>query len=175
MSGHSKWSKVKHQKAVEDVKRSQIFSKLAAEISSAAKGNPDVIANIALKTAIEKARHLNMPKENIERAINRATGNAQGEEFVLEAYAAQGEGIIIKGFTDNKNRTFSEIRQLLSGHGAKAATPGAVSWNFVGDVAQITKPASNALYKLLDDLRARSDIIAVLTDGVSSDENAPRV
>ncbi len=167
MSGHSKWSKVKHQKAVEDVKRGALFSKLGAEISATARINPDVNSNVALKAAIEKARAANMPKENIERAISRGGVSMQdGEEFVIEAYASQGEGIIIKGTTGNKNRAFSELRQILSRHQAKVVALGAVSWNFVGDIAQVTKPASPSLAKLLDELRAHPDVISILTDSV---------
>ncbi len=165
MSGHSKWSKVKHQKAVEDVKRGALFSKLGAEISAAARVNPDVNSNVALKTAIEKARAANMPKENIERAVSRGDASAStGEEFVIEAYATKGEGIIVKGQTSNKNRTFSELRQILSRHQAKVVAPGAVSWNFVDDKAQVIKPAGPLLAKLLHELRAHPDIISVLTD-----------
>ena len=109
MSGHSKWSKIKHQKASEDVKRGQVFSKLAADITSAARGNTDVESNPPLKSAIEKARAANMPKENIDRAIERARGGeeSEGERFSLEIYAREGEGVIVEGSTDNKNRVFA--------------------------------------------------------------------
>ncbi len=166
MSGHSKWSKVKHQKAVEDLKKGERFSKLAKEITIAAKDNPDVEANPTLKSIVEKARSENMPKENIERAIERAKGGGarEGEVFLLEAYARNGEGLIIKGFTDNKNRALPEVRHILSQHGAKLVGPGGVSWNFEGDTPRVTKPASKELKSLINALEAYPDVVRVLTD-----------
>ncbi|MBI3273931.1 MAG: YebC/PmpR family DNA-binding transcriptional regulator [Candidatus Colwellbacteria bacterium] len=176
MSGHSKWSKVKHQKAVEDVKRGQVFSKLIQEISAAAKSNPDPAANPTLKTLVEKARALNMPKENIERAIARlasarlerakAGGAGRGEEFLLEAFSKDGEGLIIKGQTDNKNRTFSQIRQILARHGAKLVPAGGVLWNFEGDIPKMTKQASHDFRKLFQEIENHPEVTKVLTDAV---------
>jgi len=166
MSGHSKWSKIKHQKATEDVKRGQAFSKIAAEITAAARANPDIEANPSLKSAIEKARQANMPKENIDRAVERAKASeeSQGEHFSLEVYAHGGEGVIAEGVTDNKNRVFAQIREILNHHQAKMVSQGAVSWNFENGVAKITKPASASLAKLLDDLRNHPEVHRVLTD-----------
>lgn len=168
MSGHSKWSKIKHQKAVEDAKKGERFSRLAKEITIAAKDNPDIEANPTLKSIVEKARQENMPKENIERAIDRAkgAGTGGGEIFILEAYAKNGEGLIIKGLTDNKNRALSEVRHILSQHGAKLVGPGGVSWNFEGDTPKTTKPASRELKILIEALEAYPDVARVLTDAV---------
>lgn len=168
MSGHSKWSKIKHQKATEDVKRGQAFSKIAAEITAAARTNSDVEANPSLKSAIEKARQTNMPKENIDRAIERARASEenQGEHFSLEIYAHTGQGVIVEGTTDNKNRVFAQIREILNRHQAKMVSQGAVSWNFEGGIPKITKPASPSLAKLLDDLRNHPEVSRVITDGV---------
>lgn len=168
MSGHSKWSKVKHQKAVEDVKKGQVFSKLAKEISAAAKGNADLQTNPTLKTLVEKARSLNMPKENIERALARAQerGGGEGEAFVLEAYARDGQGLIIHGVTDNRNRALSEIKHILSRHDAKLVGPGGVSWSFDGDTPKTTKPTTPDLQRLIKELQDYSDITRVLTDAV---------
>jgi len=168
MSGHSKWSKIKHQKAVEDVKRGQVFSKIAAEITAAARVNLDIEANPSLKSAIEKARQANMPKENIDRAIERARASEEtnGEPFSLEIYAREGEGVIVEGVTNNKNRVFAQIREILNNHQAKMVSQGAVSWNFENGVAKITKPASPSLAKLLDDLRNHTEVNRVLTDTI---------
>lgn len=134
MSGHSKWSKVKHQKALTDAKKSKYFSKAAALITVAARekgGNPD--ANPTLRLAVERAKALNMPGENIERAIKRGTGEIEGikiEEMTYEAYGPGGVALLIKANTDNKNRTVSEIKQILNQHNGKFAETGSVRWLF---------------------------------------------
>jgi YebC/PmpR family DNA-binding regulatory protein len=134
MSGHSKWSKVKHIKAVTDVKKGKIFSKLARMISVAAKekgGDPET--NPKLRLAIERAKEFNMPKENIERAIKRGLGKTEGitfEEFTYEAYGPNGIALIIEGITDNKNRTLSEIKHILTNYGGKLAEAGSVKYLF---------------------------------------------
>lgn len=134
MSGHSHFSSIKHKKEITDKKRGQIFSKLSREISVAAKeggGNPETNTNLRL--VIEKTKKWNLPKENIERAIRRGTGELAGrklEEVLFEAYGPGGIAIIIKGITDNKNRTFSEIKQILSQNSGKLADTGSVKWLF---------------------------------------------
>lgn len=134
MSGHSKWSQIKHKKALTDAKKGKIFSKLARQITLATKekdGDPE--KNAALRLMIEKARSFNMPQENIERAIKRGTGEIEGvkiEEFLLEVYGPGGVALLIKGATDNKNRTLSEIKNLLTQHQGKIAESGSVSWLF---------------------------------------------
>lgn len=134
MSGHSKWSQIKHKKALTDAKKGKVFSKLARLISVAARERGgDPAKNPALRMMIDRARSLNMPRDNIKRAIARGTGKLEGvkfEEFILEAYGPSGSALIIEGTTDNKNRTISEIKHLLSQHEGKLASPGSVLWLF---------------------------------------------
>ncbi|KKS26142.1 MAG: hypothetical protein UV36_C0003G0006 [Parcubacteria group bacterium GW2011_GWC2_42_6] len=134
MSGHSKWSQIKHKKALTDAKRGKLFSKLARQITIAARekgGDPS--ANITLRMLIDKARSLNMPADNVDRAIKRGTGEIAGvrlENFLIEAYGPVGTALIIEGTTDSKNRTISEIKFLLGEHHGKMAEGGAVAWLF---------------------------------------------
>ncbi len=134
MSGHSKWSKIKRAKGASDVKRSASFSKLANAIIVAAKnggGNPD--SNFSLKMAMDKARVGLMPKDNIERAIKRGTGELGGavvEEALYEAIGPDGTGILIEAATDNKNRTTPDIKNTLNKFNAKFASAGAVAYQF---------------------------------------------
>lgn len=133
MSGHSHFKKIKHQKAVTDAKVSQGFSKVAREITVAAGQGNDPDFNSKLRIAIEKAREINMPAENIERAIKRGTGEDAGEnleEVLYEAYGPGGTAIIIEGITDNKNRSFGQVRQILNERGGKLVGEGAVRWMF---------------------------------------------
>jgi transcriptional/translational regulatory protein YebC/TACO1 len=120
MSGHSKWSQIKHQKGVADVKKGQVFSKLGKLISIAAKRGADPAANPTLAGAIERARAANMPKENIERAIKRASEkDTELFEITVKALTKSGVGLTIEGITDNKNRTIGEIKKILANHEAK--------------------------------------------------------
>ncbi len=134
MSGHSHWSTIKHKKGAEDAKRGKIFSKISRLISVAAKekgGDPD--SNPKLRTAIKKANEANMPKDKIEHAIKRGTGQLEGsviEEVIYEAYGPNSVAIIIEGITDNRNRTSAEIKHILSKHGGKLAEPGSVKYMF---------------------------------------------
>ena len=136
MSGHSKWSTIKHKKGVADARRGQLFTKLAREIMVAAReggGEPDT--NFRLRLAIDTAKSQNMPKDNIERAVNKGAGIGDGasdalEEITYEAYAPGGAGLLIKTLTDNKNRTASDIRARVTRSGGNLASSGAVSWNF---------------------------------------------
>jgi YebC/PmpR family DNA-binding regulatory protein len=131
MSGHSKWATIKHAKGAADAKRGQIFTKLIKEISIAARmggGSPD--SNPRLRTAILKARGANMPRDNIERAIKKGTGELEGvnyEELVYEAYAPGGVAVFIEVLTDNKNRAAADIRNILTRAGGQLATTGSVS------------------------------------------------
>jgi YebC/PmpR family DNA-binding regulatory protein len=131
MSGHSKWATIKHAKGAADAKRGQIFTKLIKEISIAARmggGSPD--SNPRLRTAILKARGANMPRDNIERAIKKGTGELEGqsyEELVYEAYAPGGVAVFIEVLTDNKNRAAADIRNILTKSGGQLATSGSVS------------------------------------------------
>ncbi len=134
MSGHSKWSNIKHQKGIADAKRGKLFSKISRLISVAAKEKgTDPESNPKLRTAIEKAKEANMPKDNIERAIKKGTGQLEGsqiEEVAYEAYGPAGVALIIQTITDNKNRTLSEIKSVLNKHGAKMAEAGSVRYMF---------------------------------------------
>ncbi len=130
MSGHSKWATIKHKKGAADAKRGQIFTKLIKEISIAARmGGGDADSNARLRTAILKARGANMPKDNIDRAIKKGTGelgDAIYEELVYEAYAPGGIAILIEVLTDNKNRAAAEVRNILTRSGGSLATSNAV-------------------------------------------------
>ena len=134
MSGHSKWAQIKHKKAATDAKKSKNFSKLSAAITVAARekgGDPD--KNPKLRLAIEKARSFNMPAANIERAIQRGAGAAEGtqlEELLFEAYGPNGHPIIITAITDNRNRTLAEIKHILSKYDGKLGASGSVLWLF---------------------------------------------
>jgi len=134
VSGHSKWSTIKHKKGKEDAKRGQLFSKLSRAIMVAAReGGPDPAANAALYAAIEKARGYSMPKDNIERAIQRGSGQGSGESFesiVYEGYGAAGVAVLVEALTDNRNRTAAEVRGAFTKHNGSLAEPGAVSWVF---------------------------------------------
>ncbi|MCL2719789.1 MAG: YebC/PmpR family DNA-binding transcriptional regulator [Treponema sp.] len=131
MSGHSKWATIKHAKGAADAKRGQMFTKLIKEISIAARmGGGSLDGNPRLRTAILKARGANMPKDNIDRAIKKGTGELEGvnyEELVYEAYAPGGVAIFIEVLTDNKNRAAADIRNILTRAGGQLATSGSVS------------------------------------------------
>jgi YebC/PmpR family DNA-binding regulatory protein len=134
MSGHSKWSTIKHKKAAKDAKRGKIFTKLIKEITVAARmGGGDINANPRLRTAVLTARSNSMPGDNIERAIKKGTGELEGvtyEEIQYEGYGPGGTAIIAQVLTDNKNRTVSEIRRLFTKHGGNLGETGSVSWMF---------------------------------------------
>jgi len=131
MSGHSKWATIKHAKGAADAKRGKIFTKLIKEISIAARmGGGDADANPKLRSAIIKARGANMPKDNIDRAVKKGTGELEGasyEELTYEAYAPGGVALLIEVLTDNKNRAAADVRSLLTKAGGQLATSGAVS------------------------------------------------
>jgi YebC/PmpR family DNA-binding regulatory protein len=134
MSGHSKWSTIKRQKGANDAKRGALFTKVAREISVAARlggGDPD--ANYRLRLAIEKARAVNMPADNIKRTIEKATGGGdadQYEEIVYEGYGPGGVAVLVEAQTDNRNRTAAEVRSLFTKTGGQLAGSGAVAWQF---------------------------------------------
>jgi len=143
MSGHSKWAKVKYQKAVKDPKKSKAFSKLTALITVAAREGNNIESNPKLRMAVDKAKEIGMPKENIEKAIKRGAGeDAEGknlEEIMCEAYAPGGSALLIQAITDNKNRTLAELRHLLQQNQAKMAETGSVLWLF-REMGKITVP-----------------------------------
>ena len=133
MSGHSHFKTIKAQKGIADAKRGKVFSKVGKLIAIAAKNGPDPITNPKLRVAIEQAKEVNMPKENVERAIKKGTGELAGEsleEVIFEGFGPGGTAIIIEGITDNKNRTLGEIKQTLNQNNAKLAGEGAVKWLF---------------------------------------------
>ena len=134
MSGHSKWSTIKRQKGANDAKRGAMFTKVAREIMVAARaggGDPD--ANYRLRLAMDKARSINMPADNIKRAIERATSSGEGdayEEIVYEGYGPGGVAVLVEAATDNRNRTAAEVRSIFSKTGGQLAGSGAVAWQF---------------------------------------------
>ena len=134
MSGHSKWAGIKHKKAIVDAQRGKAFSKVVREITQAAKmggGSPD--ANPRLRLAISKAREVNLPKDKIEQAIKKGTGELPGvsyEEMVIEGYGPGGVAILVQALSDNKNRTTAELRNIFVSHGGNMAGAGSVSWIF---------------------------------------------
>ncbi|SPQ00527.1 putative transcriptional regulatory protein THEYE_A1868 [Candidatus Sulfobium mesophilum] len=134
MSGHSKWSQIKHKKGQTDAKRGKIFTKIVKEISIAARlGGGDSDGNPRLRTAIEKAKEVNMPHDNIKKAVMKGTGELPGvsyEEYVYEGYGPAGVALMIEVMTDNKNRTLPEIRHMLGKSGGSLGETGCVSWMF---------------------------------------------
>ncbi len=134
MSGHSKWSTIKHKKAATDAKRGKLFTRLAREITIAAReGGGDADINFRLRLAVDKAKSANMPKDNIERAIKRGTGELKGAdlaEVTYEGYAPNGVALLVQVLTDNRNRTVAEIRRVLTRQGGAMADAGAVAWQF---------------------------------------------
>jgi YebC/PmpR family DNA-binding regulatory protein len=152
VSGHSKWSSIKHKKGAADAKRGQLFSKLSRAIIVAAKeGGPDPASNLALQNAIEKARSYSMPKDNIERAIQRGSGAgadaAAFETVVYEGYGPEGVAVLVEALTDNRNRTAADVRHLFAKHGGNLGASGVVAWQF-----------------------ERRGIVLVAADGVDEDE-----
>jgi len=134
MSGHSKWATIKHKKGAADEKRAKQFAKLLRQVEVAAReGGSDISANPTLRTMYEKAREASVPKDTIDRAVKRGTGELEGvsyESITYEGYAPHGVAVMVEVLTDNRNRTGSEIRALMSKNGGSLAEPGAVAWQF---------------------------------------------
>lgn len=134
MSGHSKWANIKHRKAAQDSKKGKVFTKLGKELTIAAKaGGGDLESNFRLRTIVDKARAVNMPLENIQRAIKKGTGEIPGvvyEALNYEGYGPYGVAVIVECLTDNKNRTVAEVRRAFSSKGGTLAETGAVGWMF---------------------------------------------
>lgn len=180
MSGHSRWAQVKHKKAITDAKKGQLFSKLVREITVAAKeGGSQPSSNPRLKSALERAKNLGLPKENVERAIARAGGGGKGanlQEFLYEAAAPGGVMILIDGITDNKNRTGNEIKKLVTEYGAKLVPQNSLIWNFEKTWApegkdyrprsavEISRESQERLTPLLDALAEHDDVQEVYTN-----------
>ncbi|MBW1938581.1 MAG: YebC/PmpR family DNA-binding transcriptional regulator [Deltaproteobacteria bacterium] len=134
MSGHSKWSTIKHKKAAQDAKRGKAFSKIIKEVTVAARiGGGDLAANPRLRTAIAAAKAENMPKDNIERAIKKGTGELEGanyEEVTYEGYGPGGVAILVETISDNRQRTVADVRHILAKRGGNLGEPGSVAWIF---------------------------------------------
>jgi YebC/PmpR family DNA-binding regulatory protein len=134
MSGHSKWSTIKHKKGAADAKRGQVFTRIIKEMTVAARmGGGDAVANPRLRAAVAEAKANNMPKDNVERAIKRGTGELEGvsyEEITYEGYGPGGVALMVEVMTDNSNRTTPEIRHMLEKHGGNMGTPGSVRFQF---------------------------------------------
>jgi YebC/PmpR family DNA-binding regulatory protein len=176
MSGHSKWSSIKHRKAAADAKRGQQFTKLARAITVAAReggGDPD--ANPALATAVQKARDVSMPKDNIQRAIDRGTGDgadaAAIERVVFEGYGPGGAAILVEALTDNRNRTSAEVRHAFTKHGGSLGEPGSVAWIFEKRgvvVVDAERYGEDDLIAAIDagaeDVQQDGDLLKVITD-----------
>ncbi|MCH7641010.1 YebC/PmpR family DNA-binding transcriptional regulator [Patescibacteria group bacterium] len=155
MSGHSKWSTIKHKKEATDAARGKLFSKLSRAISIAVKtgGGSDPISNSKLKVSIDAAKSANMPKVNIERAISRGSGGGQLEEVTYEGFGPSGIGVIVETATDNRNRTGQEIKGLFERGGGHLAGPGAVSFNFEAKgllLVSKNKNTEDQILKLID-------------------------
>jgi len=171
MSGHSKWSTIKRQKGAADAKRGAIFTKIGNQIAIAARGGTDPTMNSSLALAIEKAKAANMPMANIQRAIDRVKDKsaAQLEEVMYEAYGPGGIGIIIEAATDNKNRTFPDVRHALTKNGGSMAEPGSVAFQFTRrGVIRVNASGEEALLSVLDagadDANEEDGQIVVYTD-----------
>lgn len=171
MAGHNKWSKIKRDKGVNDAKRGAVFTKIGNMIAIAARGGTDPAMNSALALAIEKARQANMPKDNIQRSIDRAADKnaAQLEEATYEGYGPGGVGIIVETATDNKNRTYPEVRTALTKNGGTMADAGSVMFQFTRKgVLRVAATGEDALLTVLDagaeDANEEDDGLTVYTD-----------
>ncbi len=170
MSGHSKWSTIKHKKAAKDAKRGKLFSKLVKEITVAAKiGGGDINANPRLRTAVTTAKSSSVPNDNIDRAIKKGTGEIEGveyEEIQYEGYGPGGAAVLVQAMTDNRNRTVSEIRHMFSRFGGNMGESGCVAWMFQKlGIISIDK-ASVDEEKLMEvALEAGADDISELDEG----------
>jgi YebC/PmpR family DNA-binding regulatory protein len=175
MSGHSHWATIKRQKGTADAKRGQLFTKLGREIEIAAReGGADLTSNFRLRLCVDKARQAAMPKENIERAILRGTGQLKGEsieQVSYEGYGPQGTAVIVEVMTDNRNRAVSEVRRVFSRHGGNLGESGSVSWMFErkgyisitpenGDSDELALMAIDAG---ADDVKTAEDLVEVYT------------
>src|SRR6202166_1349054 len=165
MSGHSKWAGIKHKKAIVDAKRGQTFTKVARELSVAAReGGPDPTSNFRLRLAIQKAREVNMPADNIERAIQRGAGGKDGaqlEEIRYEGYGPHGVAIMVDVLTDNRNRTVAAIRNLFTRSGGSLGETNSVGWMFTQQgvlrVAAADRDPEDLALELLEVIDVGSD------------------
>jgi len=177
MSGHSKWSTIKRKKGVADAKRGAVFTRLAREIVIAAReGGGDPESNFRLRLAVDKARAENMPKENIERAIKRGTGEdkdaAAFESIMYEGYVGHGVAVMIEAVTDNRNRTVSDLRHALTKAGGNMGELGSVAWQF-DHIAYFSFPSSMMNFDKAFELGIEADANDVLEDGETIEILAP--
>lgn len=178
MSGHSKWSTIKHKKADTDAKRGAIFTKIAKKIQIAAKkgGSGDAEINPYLRTVLDEARAVNMPSENVRRAIEKALGGGDGvqvEEIVYEAYGPGGVGFLITAATDNRNRTSGELKSTIDKAGGSLGSPGSVSYLKHIDPTPLINLAGEDLVKcqaLIETLEDHEDVVEVWTNLSHHDE-----
>ena len=176
MSGHSKWSTIKHKKGAADKKRGKIFTKLIKEITVAARmGGGDMEANPRLRQAVAAAKAQNMPKENFERAIKKGTGELEGvsyEEIIYEGYGPGGVAVMVECLTDNRNRTIADVRYMFSKAGGNVGTDGCVAWMFdkkgLIAVAKDAVDEDTLMEVVLDagaeDIKDEGDVFEVITD-----------
>lgn len=176
MAGHSHWAGIKHKKAANDAKRGKVWSKLARMIIVAARnGGGDPATNLALRYAIDKAKGANMPKDTIEKAIKKGTGDLEGasyEEVLYEGYAAGGVAVMVDALTDNRNRTGPEVKKIFERHGGSLGTSGCVSWMFsqkgliTVNVSQMEEDdlLELALSAGADDMQTSGDVYEITCD-----------
>jgi YebC/PmpR family DNA-binding regulatory protein len=176
MAGHSKWANIKHRKAAQDAKKGKAFTKVAKELTVAAKiGGADPEMNPRLRVALDKARSVNMPKDNVERAIKKGTGEGNDaifEDVVYEGYGPGGVAILVKALTDNKNRTVAEVRSTFSKKGGAMGEPGCVAWMFESKgIIEIAKENTDeetlmdlALEAGAEDVVDEGDVFQVVTE-----------
>lgn len=170
MSGHSKWSQIRHKKAITDSRKGQAFSKLSRLITLAAKKGTDPRNNIPLAQIIERARAENMPNDNIERAIKKVSEkeSSQLEEVSVDVVFEGNIALRVKATTDNKNRTISELKKILAEHEAKMVPPGSIDWMFSQSVKLEEGLKQGNLEKLLEDLDGHDDVQDV-SDNLETD------
>lgn len=177
MSGHSKWSTIKRKKGANDAKRGKIFTRLGREIMIAARQGSDPEANFALRLAVERARASNMPKENIDRAIKRGSGDDKDgvtfEQILYEAYGPHGVAMLVEVATDNRNRSLAELKHVLNKYGGNMAEPGSVSWQFV-QKGYIAVPAGQKTYDDLFMIAAEAGAEDVVDDADTIEIYTPR-
>jgi len=166
MSGHSKWSQIKHKKALTDKKRGQVFSRLSKLITMAARKGLDPKSNPTLAQAVEKAKSANMPNDNIDRAIKKASEKTQDqlEELSIEAIAPGNVPLKIKAITDNRNRTISEIKKILGDYSAKMVPPGSISWMFSQPAPLLDEHTHQQIEKLFEALDDNDDVDDVISN-----------
>lgn len=179
MSGHNKWSKIKHKKAVTDSAKSKIYSKYNKLITVAVKEAGGNITSSSVKSVIEKAKSENVPRDNIERAIKKATDKdaAQLREVLYEGFGPAGAGMLIKAITDNTNRTVSEVKTIFAKHGGTFASSGAVSWGFTknqegdweansGTEVKLSEDDGKKMEKIVESFEEDADVIHVYTNAI---------